>query len=389
MADTATRVDRPADLRRVLVLAGWVSAGFVAVGTVLGQLPGGSRGVTVVGLTAAGLGLWLVSLDRRVTNQRVLAGCLIGAGLLGATVDRINPHGPAYILAFMAVAGIGFRLRGRSALAAGLLVIGGLALAEGSTSTTPAVSAVNAAIGAGFLLAAAAFAGANRDANDHAQELLRLETETRQAREESAVLAERGRIARELHDVLAHTLSGLSVQLEGARLLAEHTGADPRLVEQVGNAQSLARSGMAGAKRAVATLRGEALPGPDQIPELVDQARLSTGSPVVYRVEGEPWPVAPEIGLPLYRAVQEALSNIAKHARGAAAEVTVRWTADAVGVEVLDHGGTSSGLPSGGFGLAGLAERAALAGGRLESGPWAEGWRVCLTMPRGRGPVAS
>ena len=148
--------------------------------------------------------------------------------------------------------------------------------------------------------------------------MLRLEAETRRAREESAVLAERGRIARELHDVLAHTLSGLAVQLEGARLLAEHTHADPRLVEQVSNAQDLARSGMAGAKRAVATLRGEALPGPDQIPELVEHARLATGAPVTYRVDGEPGALAPELGLPLYRAVQEALANVAKHASGAA-----------------------------------------------------------------------
>ena len=212
--------------------------------------------------------------------------------------------------------------------------------------------------------------------------MLRLEAETRRAREEAAVLAERGRIARELHDVLAHTLSGLAVQLEGARLLAEHTHADPRLVEQVGNAQNLARSGMAGAKRAVATLRGEALPGPDQIPELVEHARLATGAPVLYRVDGEPGALAPELGLPLYRAVQEALANVAKHASGAATEVTVTWAPVDVTVEVADHGGCPTGLPSGGFGLTGLAERAALAGGRLETGPYADGWRVRLTMPR-------
>lgn len=382
MVESTTRDDRPADLRRVLVVAGWVAAGFVGVGTLVEELPAGTGGVVVMTLTVVGLALWLVPLNPRLTDQRLLFGCLVGAGLLGAVIDRLNPHGPAYILSFMAVAGIGLRLRRRAAIAAGVVVITALAWSEGATSNNPAGAALNVAIGAGFLLVAAAFAGANRDANDQAQEMLRLEAETRRAREESAVLAERGRIARELHDVLAHTLSGLAVQLEGARLLAEHTGADPRLVEQVSNAQHLARSGMAGAKRAVATLRGDALPGPDQIPELVDHARLATGAAVSYRVDGEAAALAPELGLPLYRTVQEALANVAKHANGAATEVILSWRPADVTVEVTDHGGTPTGLPSGGFGLTGLTERAALAGGHLEAGPHADGWRVRLTMPR-------
>jgi signal transduction histidine kinase len=341
----------------------------------------------VLTLTVVGLALWLVSLNPRVTDQRLLFAWLVGAGLIGAVIDRLNPHGPAYILSFMAVAGIGLRLPRRPAIVAGVVVIAALAWAEGSTSSNPTGAALNVAIGAGFLLVAAAFAGANRDANDRAQEMLRLEAETRRAREESAVLAERSRIARELHDVLAHTLSGLAVQLEGARLLAEHTHADPRLVEQVSNAQGLARSGMAGAKRAVATLRGEALRGPDQIPELVEHSRLGTGAVFTYRVDGEPGALPPELGLPLYRAVQEALANVAKHANGALTEVAVTWAATHVTVEVTDHGGSPTGLPSGGFGLTGLAERAALAGGRLETGPHADGWRVRLTMPQARPEV--
>ncbi len=373
---------RPADLRRVMVGAGWVAAGFVALGTAVGRLPESPVARTaVVVMTAVALALWLVSLSQRVTDPWVLLGLLVGAGLLGAAVDRLDPSGPAYILPFMAVAGIGLRLPRRMALVGGGVVVAASAWAEASTSDEPASAALNVAIGCGFLLVAAAFAGANRDAHDRAQELLRLEEQTRRAREEAAVLAERGRISRELHDVLAHTLSGLAVQLEGARLLAAHTGADPRLVEQISSAQGLARSGMSGARRAVAILRGDELPGTGQIPELVEQARLATGAPVTYTVVGDPVPLSPENGLSLYRAVQEALANVAKHAQGASTQVTLTWSQDRVEVEVLDAGGESAGLPSGGFGLAGLAERAALAGGRLETGPVGTGWRVHLTMP--------
>jgi signal transduction histidine kinase len=85
--------------------------------------------------------------------------------------------------------------------------------------------------------------------------------------------------------------------------------------------------------------------------------------------------------------VQEALANVAKHANGALTEVAVTWAATHVTVEVTDHGGSPTGLPSGGFGLTGLAERAALAGGRLETGPHADGWRVRLTMPQARPEV--
>ncbi|HMM96289.1 histidine kinase [Phycicoccus sp.] len=372
---------RPADLRRVMVLAGWVAAAFVAVATLVGGLPPGGRGVAVALMTVLALALWLGSLSTRVTDERLLLALLVGAGLLGAAVDRLDPSGPAYILPFMAAAGLGMRLPRRTALLAGAVVIAAGTWAEASTSATPASAGLDVAIGGAFLLAAAAFAGANRDAHERARELLRLQEETRMAREEAAVLAERGRIARELHDVLAHTLSGLAVQLEGARLLAAHTGADARLVEQIGNAQGLARSGMSGAKRAVATLRGEALPGTEQVPELVEQARLATGAPVTYTVVGEPVPLAPERGLPVYRAAQEALANVAKHAQGAPTTVTLRWGERAAEVEVVDSGGRPTGLPSGGFGLTGLAERAALAGGRLEAGPADTGWRVHLTMP--------
>ncbi len=391
-----TAAPRVSDLRRLLVGAGWVAAAVIVVSTVTNGLPDGTAAATAtVTLTVIALVMWLVSLAPDVTDTRLLTGCLVGTGVAGAVLDVLRPSGPGYILAFMAVAGMGLRLPPRAGLIAGGVVVLTAGAAEAYTSENPLSSALNFAIGAGFVFLASTFAAVNRDAHTQAEDLLAQEAATRAAREETAVLAERSRLARELHDVLAHTLSGLAVQLEGARLLAQHTGADPRLTHQVSTAQRLARDGMANARRAVATLRGESLPGPEQLPDLVDHTRRSAGLPVTFTHTGDPQPLPPEIGLAIYRAVQEALTNTVKYAgRGASAAVTVLWEPRHVIAEVVDSGGdgTSAGLPSGGFGLGGLAERAALAGGRLEAGPTENGWRVRLTMPitaaRRQQPVA-
>jgi signal transduction histidine kinase len=373
------------ELRRLLVGAGWVAAAVIVVSTATNGLPADTGAATAtVALTVAALILWLISLVPDVTDTRVLTACLVGTGISGAVLDLLHPSGPGYILAFMAVAGIGLRLPRREGLIAGGIVVVTAGAAEAATSDHPLSGALNLAIGAGFLFMASTFAAVNRDAHTRAEELLAQEAATRAARQEAAVLAERSRLAREMHDVLAHTLSGLAVQLEGARLLAQHTGADPRLTEQVGTAQRLARDGMANARRAVATLRGDALPGVDQIRDLVEQTRRSAGLPVTVAHTGEPRPLPPETGLAVYRTVQEALTNTTKHAgRGATATVTLHWEADRVIADIVDAGGdrVPAGLPSGGFGLNGVAERAALAGGRLETGPTDTGWRVRLSMP--------
>jgi signal transduction histidine kinase len=382
----------PPDLRRLLTLAGWVTAAVVAVITATSGLPATAPAATAtVALTVLGLGLWCTALLPRVTDPRVLGPALLGAGLAGAALQLLHPEGPGFVLAYMALAGIGLGLPRRRAVRFALVVAAAVTAAEAATNPHPLAAALSLLAGCGALFLATLFAGASRDAHARTEALLAQEAATRAAREETAVLGERQRLARELHDVLAHSLSGLAVQLEGARLLAERTGADPRLAEQVANAQRLAKEGMANARRAVATLRGEALPGPAQLPGLVEQARIS-GLPVTLTVTGQERPLPAESGLAVYRAVQEALTNTAKHAgRGAAVSVTLIWTDDALTAEVVDAGGdrVAADLPSGGYGLAGLAERAALAGGRLDAGPTADGWRVTLTMPVPGSPPAA
>ncbi|WP_067504197.1 sensor histidine kinase [Actinoplanes sp. TFC3] len=358
----------------------WASAAVIAVDAILAGLPEpGAARILLPVLVVAGLALWLAgtSLWIRAAGLSGQAIALTGAGLCGAGIDLVRPDGPGYVLGFMAVAGMGLRLPRRIALICGGLVVACTALVEAYNAQHGITAFLNLAIGGFFLFMASAFAQANRAARDAAEERLAQEAETRAAREESARLAERSRIARELHDVLAHTLAGLTVKLEGARLLATKTSADPRVIEQISGAHSLARDGLSGARQVVETLRGDRVPGPSLIPELVQN------SGATLTVTGTPRPMPPEDGLALYRTVQEALTNAAKHAGpSATVAVSLTWTDAAVEVSVTDSGGSPvPQLPSGGFGLTGLAERAALAGGQLTAGPEGAGWRVWLSLP--------
>src|SRR3954451_5714286 len=326
---------RPGELRRLVPIAGLATAAVVVISSIDAGLPAGGTASAVVVLTVLALALWCAALLRRIRDPRLLAVALMGTGLAGAALDVLRPSGPGFVLAYMAMAGLGLGLPRRPALTCGAVVVLAAGAAEAATSVHPVSAALTLAAGAGALFLATALAAVSRDAHAQAEALLAQEAATRAAREEAAVLGERQRLARELHDVLAHTLSGLTVQLEGARLLAERTGVDPRLAEQVTNAQRLARDGMVSAKRAVATLRGEALPGHAQIPTLIGQTRLS-GLPVTLTVTGSPRPLPGESGLAVYRAVQEALTNTAKYAgRGATATVSLTWFDDRVTVEVV------------------------------------------------------
>ena len=191
-------------------------------------------------------------------------------------------------------------------------------------------------------------------------------------------------MSRELHGVLAHCLSGLAVQLEAARLLALATVADAQLVQLITSARGLAQSGMLDARRAIQTLRNDEIPGPAQLPALVSETTSTLGIPVTLQVEGSPRPLAPEASLTVYRAVQEALTNVARHAgHGAHVTVLLRWGADRLDVWVIDRGGdgTDTGLAPGGFGLTSMAERASLHGGQLDAGPSDGGFTVHLRLP--------
>jgi signal transduction histidine kinase len=221
------------------------------------------------------------------------------------------------------------------------------------------------------------------EANRRTHELLAELAAGRDAQAQAAKLGERQRLAREMHDVLAHSLSGLILQLEGARMLAAEDPADPRLPAAVERAHQLGRTGLEEARRAIGTLRDEELPGPERLAELARQFEQDRGVPCVVTVTGEPRLLASsEARLALYRVAQEALTNVTKHATGTAnVAITLTYAASSARLTVEDAG-DDHGMPGdGGYGLTGMRERAELLGGRLTAAPTGHGFRVQLEVP--------
>jgi signal transduction histidine kinase len=185
-----------------------------------------------------------------------------------------------------------------------------------------------------------------------------------------------------VHDVLAHSLAGLSLSLQGARLMLVRDGASEEAIEQVTRAQGLAAEGLSEARRAVATLREDSVPDVRAMADLVTVYRSETGSEATFDIKGSSRELAPEAMTALYRALQEALTNTRKHAPAAPVNAVLRFEDARTVLTVDDHPGKPAARAmSGGYGLLGMRERAELIGGSLEVGPTEDGWRVCLGIP--------
>jgi signal transduction histidine kinase len=210
--------------------------------------------------------------------------------------------------------------------------------------------------------------------------------ESREAEARAAAAAERGRLAREMHDVLAHSLSALALQLESTRLLARDRGVDPDITQAIDRAHHLAASGLDEARRAIAAERGEELPGPERISALTAAFKEQSGLPVALEVRGEPRELPPDARLAMYRTAQEALTNVRRHATAERVEVKLDYGPDSTVLVVEDHVIPGSPAPAtiglnGGYGLTGMRERAELLGGELLATPTPGGFRVELRLP--------
>jgi len=195
-------------------------------------------------------------------------------------------------------------------------------------------------------------------------------------RERAATLTERGRIARELHDVLGHSLTSLSLQVEAASAALETTGDVERALSHLDRAGKLVRTGQEEAAAAVRTLREGDVAVQAMVEGLVD-AFHRTGRQATLTVAGAPRALPAAPGLAVYRLVQEALTNAAKHAPSTPVAVHLSFTGDALGVSVVNDACAGAATPvSGGQGLAGMRERITAVGGTLTVGRVGAGWRV-------------
>ena len=371
-------------IRSWLVPVGAITILVAGAGMMLDDRPAGLALPVSIAVLVLASACWAVGLSERVRDPRLVVFALVGLGLCGAGLDWPQSDGPGLVVGFMALAGLALRMPRLIALLAAMPVVVAVAVSDAHEAVNPASTVLTIALGAAFLFVTSALAALSRDGQHRAEALLAQEATIREVREQNAALAERSRLARELHDILAHCLSGLSVQLEGAQLRAAQTAADVLLAEQIACARDLARDGMLNARRAVRALRGDELPEAARLPQLVSDIASALGVPVTVRVDGAPRSLAPEAALTAYRTVQEALTNVAKHAGpGATALVVLTWAPDSLDISVADRGGepaAAAGTP-GGFGLAGMAERAALHGGHVEAGHSGDGFTVRLRLP--------
>jgi signal transduction histidine kinase len=398
------RVDRQRQLLRPL---GWVLiAVVVTAGLNSHPAPGlsGTRlgvSLALAGFAVAVAAMVAVAWARRGHGFQVLLIGLIGG--CGVALAALQPNGPYEIAAGVGVWVAAVRLPLRAAITATVLITAALGVTIMLTQQQGAKSAIAAILLCLLLAVTGQFIQRGWDSQERTELLMAQLQDAREAEAAAAALAERGRIAGELHDVLAHALSGLAIQLQGARKLADREAASDALRGALERSAGLAKEGLADARQAVGALRGDRLPTVDQVGALVEDFRRDTGAEATLRIDGTPRPLPADASLALFRGAQEALTNVTRYAPGTSVAVTVRYAPDRAILAVEDHAspGTrdvpeASGDPSpgaaatpdpllaeagGGHGLMAMRERAARAGGSARAGPTADGWLVEVEVP--------
>ncbi|MDO9457878.1 sensor histidine kinase [Nocardioides sp.] len=404
---TWARPGPTAEQRRHDVVLGLVAAVvFVASAELLHSAYGFDRGIADV---EAFVLLGVAGLVLAGRRRFPLTTMLVQSGLFILVGERLAEYGAAFTvqMAMFAVvyAAWAWSDRPRALLASTLVVLVAMfgwlvvALLEDGVLPPGRVGLVDAGVaafayslainivyfGGAIAWGQAAWSSARRRVLLEAQQ--ERERAARSLEQERAVHDERVRIARDLHDVVAHHISGIGVQAAGAgRVLERDPGAAREALSTI---ESSSRRAVAQMHQLVGLLRasGEDL-GRTPQPGLADVATLAGGvrPEVEHRVVGEPFAVPETVGLSLFRVAQEAVTNARRHAHARHASVVVRYVDEphAVEVEVLDDGRSESAHQgSGGYGLRGIRERAALHDGEAEIGPRPQGggWRVRVRVP--------
>jgi signal transduction histidine kinase len=312
-------------------------------------------------------------------------------GYASIALMTVQPSGTAVIGTYAAVASAVMRLPRRLALGVIIPIIGIVEIGILVDSKERFLVFSWTAIAYAFMFVIGHLVRLSENHQIQAQALLDEEERTRLARNKAAALDERGRIARELHDVLAHSLSALSVELEGARLLALDRDVDADVIAAIGRAHRHAAAGLDEARAAIKALRGDMVPGPDKLEGLLEDMRAS-GIDCTLEIRGEERRLPSEAALAVFRTAQEALTNVRKHAEEAErVEIRLEYDPDGVQLIVTDSAGDGAEprVPQpaalagagAGYGVSGMRERAELIGGRLLAGPTEDGFRVELWVP--------
>jgi signal transduction histidine kinase len=358
---------------------GWVAAAVVLVLASLGQLIllGGEQGDEAY-FAAIGMAAPVAFVNRFPRSAATIA---VLAAILGESSQSV-PLLIGAVIGLMLVCGAAaYHLSWPYAVAIGTpFLFNAISPFDGSEAGAPSflmLVLVTAALGYGGLLRSRAIAVAERDVTVEAH------SETMRER---ALLEERTRIARELHDVVAHHISGIAVQAEMAR----HTTPDlpPLAAERFAAIGDSARNALDEMRRLLGVMRegGDASgrspqPGLSELYRLIDETR-SLGTTVRLTVRGDVASLPADIDVVAYRVVQEALTNARRHAAGAEIDVTVDYTPTLVRLRVRDRGpGVGDGRGSG-FGLIGMRERVETVGGTLAHGDHADGgFEVVAELP--------
>ncbi len=267
--------------------------------------------------------------EKPLDGERRMVLSLLGVTAGAVILALVQPHGiwlaGPYFVAIMAATRLS-RRSGAIVLAIGItpFTVGALVAGDVNTAISTSVGVVPWYL----ILRLMRLLGERNRALDM----------SRAAEAEAAVVAERARIAREMHDVLAHSLSALALQLESTRLLARDRDVNPEVARAIDQAHSLAAGGLDDARRAIAAARGDELPGPERLEALAGAFGDQSGLPVAIEIRGQPRELPPDARLAVYRTAQEALTNVRRHAAAARVNLSLDYQTDSTVLVVEDQG---------------------------------------------------
>ena len=342
----------------------------------------GPKPIAVPATAIAGLALSFRRIAPLLTVTAVL-GAIAAESLLGVSLQK--PDAPL-LMALVAVYTAGAYLPLRDAVAGLALAIAGIgaAFAGSSTNGHSDFAFTSVVVTAGWLVGRGMH-GRVTQAKALVERTQRLEQEA-EADRAAAITEERRRIARDLHDVIAHSVSVMVVQAGAAEDVFER---DPAAVlEPIRAVQETGRGALVEISRLLGLLRDDGAelgltpqPRLEDLPELVAQTEAA-GLPVDLSIEGTARALPLGVDLSVYRIAQEALTNVRKHSAGSEARVLLRYSDDAVEVTVENDGVAVTNGHAGGHGLIGMRERVAVFGGTLDAGPLRDGgFRVIARLP--------